>query len=152
MIRLATPKDLPRLMELSKDYHFASRFKRFALWEDSTEGWQNLLLGSIEGPETDIIVYEKDDVVVGYIMAYILPMLWRPGIKVARVVGIWVDPGSRSLGIGSLLMRAFLIWAKEQGAEWAATGSGTKTGTRAANALARSHGFELEERMFIRRV
>ena len=116
MVRTATNKDIPVISELYRE-----QFKEMARLipnfikegDQSTEFIEN----TIADEESDILVYENDGVVVGFIL---LQAKTRPDFdfmlpgKYCYIMDIIVTENHRGKGFGTALMNSAKKWAKEK--------------------------------------
>ena len=116
MVRKATKNDIPVISELYRE-----QFKEMARLipnfikegDQSTEFIEN----TIADEESDILVYENDGVVVGFIL---LQAKTRPDFdfmlpgKYCYIMDIIVTENHRGKGFGTALMNSAKKWAKEK--------------------------------------
>ena len=116
MVRKATNNDIPAIAELYRE-----QFKEMAKLipdfikegDQSTEFIEN----TIANEESDILVYENADIVVGFIL---LQAKTRPNFpfmlpgKYCYIMDIIVTKIHRGKGFGTALMNAAKDWAKER--------------------------------------
>lgn len=117
MVRKATIDDIPAIAELYREQfrEMAKLIPDFIKEGDqSTEFIENI----ISGDESDILVYEENGNVVGFIL---LQAKTRPDFsfmlpgRYCYIMDIIVTENSRNKGFGTALMNAAKDWAKEQG-------------------------------------
>lgn len=115
MVRKATNNDIPAIAELYREQfrEMAKLIPDFIKEGDqSTEFIEN----TIANEESDILVYENDGMVVGFILlqAKIRPdfPFMLPG-KYCYILDIIVTKNHRGKGFGTALMNAAKDWAKE---------------------------------------
>src|SRR4051794_24314764 len=82
---------------------------------------------------------EVDGVVAGGLMGSYPELTPFVRLREARLNSLWVLPAHRGLGIGGLLVDAFLDWARERGAPYAVVTAFAANPT--AIALYERHGF-----------
>lgn len=116
MIRKAKSNDIPAIAELYREqfYEMSKLIPDFIKeGEQSTEFIEN----TIADEESDILVYENDDTVVGFIL---LQSKTRPDFdfmlpgKFCYIMDIIVTQTHRGKGFGTSLMIAAKEWAKEK--------------------------------------
>ena len=116
MIRKATVDDIPAISELYREQfrEMAKMIPDFIKEGDqSTEFIENI----ISGEECDILVYEDNGNVVGFIL---LQAKARPDFdfmlpgKYCYIMDVIVTENSRGKGFGTALMNSAKDWAKEQ--------------------------------------
>lgn len=116
MTRKATNNDIPAIAELYRE-----QFREMAklIPDFIKEGDQNteFIENTIANEESDILVYENDGVVVGFIL---LQAKKRPDFsfmlpgKYCYIMDIIVTENHRGKGFGTALMNAAKDWAKER--------------------------------------
>ena len=116
MIRKATVDDIPTISELYRE-----QFREMAklIPDFIKEGEQSIefLEKTISDDDSDILVYENDDTVVGFIL---LQAKERPDFdfmipgKYCYIMDIIVTESHRNKGFGTALMNSAKDWAKEQ--------------------------------------
>lgn len=121
MIRKATHADLPRLLELGAMMHAESRF-RVLRWNADKMG--GLLSDLIHGEHGCVLVSEKGGVIVGGFVGVLLPH-WCSDDRVANDLALFVDPEHRGGTSAARLVRAFVKWARENGAAMVTAGVST---------------------------
>lgn len=116
MVRKATFDDIPAIADLYREQfrEMAKLMPDFIKGGDqSTEFIENI----ISGEECDILVYEDNGNVVGFIL---LQAKIRPDFdfmiqgKYCYIMDVIVTENSRSKGFGTALMNSAKDWAKEQ--------------------------------------
>jgi predicted N-acetyltransferase YhbS len=114
MIRNATPLDVDRLVELGTLMHAESpRFKGFAYQPEKVATMIEWLMGSETGL---VLVAEHDGEVVGGIMAMAMPH-YACDLVQASDLAFFVHPEYRGGATALRLVRGYLAWAKDAGAE-----------------------------------
>ena len=116
MIRKAIHNDIPAISELYRE-----QFREMAklIPDFIKEGDQNIefLEKTISNDDSDILVYEKDGTVVGFIL---LQAKERPDFdfmlpgKYCYIMDIIITENQRKKGFGIALMNSAKDWAKEQ--------------------------------------
>ena len=116
MIRKATVDDTPAIAELYRE-----QFREMAklIPDFIKEGDQSIefLEKTISNDDSDILVYENDGIVVGFIL---LQAKERPDFdfmipgKYCYIMDIIVTEAHRNKGFGTALMNSAKDWAKEQ--------------------------------------
>ena len=116
MIRKSTHNDIPAIAELYRE-----QFKEMAklIPDFIKEGEQSIefLEKTISDDDSDILVYENDDTVVGFIL---LQAKERPDFdfmipgKYCYIMDIIVTESHRNKGFATALMNSAKDWAKEQ--------------------------------------
>ena len=116
MIRKAIHSDIPAISELYRE-QFREMSKLIP--DFIKEGDQSIefLENTISNDDSDIIVYENDDIVVGFIL---LQAKERPDFdfmlpgKYCYIMDVIVTEAHRNKGFGTALMNSAKDWAKEQ--------------------------------------
>ena len=116
MIRKATHNDIPTISELYRE-----QFREMAklIPDFIKEGYQGIefLENTISNDDSDILVYENDGTVVGFILlqAKVRPDFdfMIPG-KYCYIMDVIVTRTHRNKGFGTALMNSAKDWAKEQ--------------------------------------
>ena len=117
-VRLATAADLPELMRLAHDFHFAMKAKKYALWEDSEVGWRAWIEACIAGGDK-ICIYSPG---VAFCTAVCGSAFWNPAVVAVYETVLWVDPKERGKGIATEIIAAMDAWARAKGATMLAVG------------------------------
>lgn len=112
MIRPATHDDIERLVELGEQMHAESRFAKLSFDHDKV---RNLFAHLIESPDGLLIVADVDGLIIGGFAGYVVEHYFAL-TKVASDFGLFVAPEHRGGMTAPRLMRAYVEWAKEQGA------------------------------------
>lgn len=116
MIRKATHNDIPAISELYRE-QFREMSKLIP--DFIKEGDQSIefLEKTISNDDSDILVYENDGIVVGFIL---LQAKERPDFdfmlpgKYCYIMDIIITEAHRNKGFGTALMNSAKDWAKEQ--------------------------------------
>ncbi|GIJ45906.1 hypothetical protein Val02_27920 [Virgisporangium aliadipatigenens] len=120
-VRPATASDLPALARLSGGL-FAIDAGQFDPWTDQewpARDGETYFGKLIAGDASAIWLAELGDEPIGYATGKLGgPYSTRP-VSVADLESVFVAEGHRSGGAGEALVRAFLAWARDQGAELA---------------------------------
>ena len=93
----------------------SSRDPRFHLGEAPEESYRQQLGEMLENPENALYVAENDRIVIGYVLALILPN--PPGFKEPHygfIAEMVVDPSLRRSGTGRLLWERARRWFKRK--------------------------------------
>jgi N-acetylglutamate synthase-like GNAT family acetyltransferase len=111
IIRTATEKDIPRLLELYRQLSFhPEEYKKPPL-----EECKKVLAKMSKVPGYSLLVAEEGGEVIGTTALAILPGMAHGTSSFAVVESVVVDEKRRSKGIGKLLMEYCLARAKEAG-------------------------------------
>lgn len=116
MIRKATYKDIPAISELYRE-QFREMAKLIPDFIKEGNQSKEFLEKTITNDDSDILVYENDGVIVGFIL---LQAKTRPDFefmlpgKYCYIMDILVTEMHRGKGFGTALMNAAKNWAKEK--------------------------------------
>ena len=116
MIRKSTVDDIPAIAELYRE-QFREMSKLIPDFIKEGDQSIEVLEKTISNDDSDILVYENDGTVVGFIL---LQAKERPGFdfmipgKYCYIMDVIVTKNSRSKGFGTALMNSAKDWAKEQ--------------------------------------
>lgn len=152
-IREATQADTVRVLPLARQFHFAARLKRFATFEDSTDGWINWLDRCIDGVDGLCCVAEDEGRIIGFCTAVVGAAFWNPAVRFVQETAVWVDEEHRGKGAGTGLVVAIEEWAERMGCDMVAAGAsqGLKNPKDMRRVLT-GRGYQLEERHYIKRL
>jgi GNAT superfamily N-acetyltransferase len=106
-IRPATLDDAEALLSLAR--RFATSF------QVDDQAFRASLVAVVSSESDHLIVAEQGQRVVGYLLASMRHAFWANG-RIGWVEEVMVDEGSRRRGVGRLLMEAFEVEARAQGA------------------------------------
>jgi len=143
MIRHATLKDIPALIELGKVMHAESRYRVLPYLPSRVE---RTLLALMAGAGV-VLVAEVDGEIVGGFMGTCAEHFFSSA-KVAGDLAIFVAPDYRGGLLGARLIKTFVDWAKEQGAKIIDTSVTTGVMTPKTEALFARLGGELVGSVF----
>lgn len=121
MIRRATLLDIPRLVHLGSLMHAESRFRVLTFDRDKLAA---LLQRIIVGELGAVFVSEKEGEVIGG-FAGLLTEHWASPSLVAYDLGLFIEPAHRGGTSAARLVRAFVRWARENGAQLITLGIST---------------------------
>lgn len=120
MIRAATVNDIPAIADLYRE-----QFKEMAELQPYfiQEGDQSeeFILNSISDNDSDILVYEDENNIVGFILLQVKTRPAFPFIvqgKYCYIMDIIVTENSRGKGFGTALMNSAKDWANERGCDF----------------------------------
>ena len=117
IIRLATTADLPAMVALWHEKTVVQQQSdaRFHLLPDGDQRWSAAAANWLSDPCCRILVGERTDGIVGYIVGWIQDA--PPGLspeKVGVVTDIAVGLHSYQSGLGRMLLDALRVWLAEQ--------------------------------------
>lgn len=144
MIRTATHEDIPRLIELGEQMHVESRFARLPFDRDKV---QALFAHLIESPDGLLLVADADGVLVGGFAGYVVEHYFAR-TKVASDFGLFIEPASRGGMTAPRLLKAYIEWAKAQGAVMIQAGITTGVHVEQTTRLYEKLGFRNNGQLF----
>jgi len=106
MIRKANKFDIPFIIEMLKNYRNAAPHKVLNKANDK-EYIEQLLYNLIVGTGF-ILLAEKDNVIIGTIIAVIIPNVWNPKIKQCSEIAYWVEPEFRGGTAAYRLIKSYI--------------------------------------------
>lgn len=112
MIRNATTADIPIMLDLGEAMHAESRYARFPWNRDKVAELIRALIASDDGLA---LVDEMGGMIVGGILAAIEDSFFGPA-RFACEFAVFAEPSARGGMVGARLLRAYVAWAREQGA------------------------------------
>ena len=116
MIRKATMSDIPTISELYRE-QFREMSKLIPDFIKEGDQSKEFIENTITNKESDILVYENDGMIVGFIL---LQAKTRPDFpfmlpgRYCYIMDIIVTKNHRGKGFGTALMNAAKDWAKER--------------------------------------
>lgn len=122
-IRKATAKDIPDIIECSKEFHTCgsalfneNERKLFKFKKNHISILKKLLEKWIRSRNARVFVAEADGKIIGYILATTnkLASVYEHGHEI-HIEGIFIRELFRKKGVGKMLLREAEIWAKEKG-------------------------------------
>ena len=142
-IRPATKADqaaLGRLGAALMRQHHASDPRRFILTDRPEEGYGRFLVSQPANPDYLVLVAERSNEVVGYVLAGLEPTSWKDLRGPCGFIhDVYVHESARRQGIAHDLLRAAIEWAHSKGRSQVVLYS--KTGNEAAQRLFAKLGF-----------
>jgi ribosomal protein S18 acetylase RimI-like enzyme len=118
-IRPATKSDLVALGRLGAALmrqHHASDPRRFVLVDRPEEGYGRFLVSRLTNPDFLVLVAERANEVVGYVLAGIDPTSWRDLRGPCGFIhDVYVHESARRQGIAQSLLRDAIAWAHSRG-------------------------------------
>jgi ribosomal protein S18 acetylase RimI-like enzyme len=122
-IRKATAKDIPAIIECSKEFHTCgtalfneNERKLFKFKKNHISILKKFLEKWIRSRKAQVFVAEVDEEIIGYMIATTnkLASVFEHGHEI-YIEGIFVRELFRRKGVGKMLMREVEKWAKEKG-------------------------------------
>jgi GNAT superfamily N-acetyltransferase len=111
IIRQATEKDIPRILELYKQLSFEPEKYKAAPPNDARKIFRKMA----DYPDYHLLVAEDNDIVVGTCLLAVLPGFAHGTSSFGVVEYVVVDEKYRSRGIGRLMMESVKSLAKQSG-------------------------------------
>lgn len=105
MIRTADKFDLPQIVEMLR--HYRSQSPLECLRSANNEQYILSLLSRMLAGAGLILVAEKEDSIVGMILAVKVPNIWDPDILSMTELAYWVEPEHRNSTIGYRLLQEY---------------------------------------------
>jgi hypothetical protein len=106
MIRKGNKFDIPFIVEMLKNYRNAAPLKVLNEANDK-EYIEQLLFNLIVGSGF-ILLAEKDNVIIGTIIAGIIPNIWNPKVKQCSEIAYWVEPEFRGGTAAYRLLKSYI--------------------------------------------
>jgi hypothetical protein len=106
MIRKGNKFDIPFIIEMLKNYRNAAPLKVLNEANDK-EYIEQLLFNLIVGSGF-ILLAEKDNVIIGIIIAGIIPNIWNPKVKQCSEIAYWVEPEFRGGTAAYRLLKSYI--------------------------------------------
>ena len=142
-IRPATQSDqvpLGRLGAALMRQHHASDPRRFLLTDRPEEGYGRFLVGLLANPDYLVLVAERANEVVGYVLAGLEPTSWRDLRGPCGFIhDVYVHESARREGTGQSLLRSAIAWVHSKGMSQVVLWS--KSGNDSAQRLFAKLGF-----------
>jgi len=109
MIRKASKYDIPFIIAMLKDYRNVSDIECLKKTNDK-KYIENLLFHIIMG-KGFILLAEKNNKIIGMLIAGIVPNVWNPAILQLSELAYWVNPDARGGTAGYRLIKQYVIEA-----------------------------------------
>lgn len=147
-VRLATVSDVDALVELGRKFVSYSNYSNMISVSDD-----NIARGLCGILDVGVVfVADKKGVIVGGIAGAMSSLWFAPHVKVATELAWWVREEDRNTPAAVRLLRAFEIWAADQGASHIAMSDLIIQGDAPAGKLFEKLGYTLTERSHIKGV
>lgn len=114
-IREATVEDIPRLIELGREFFDMTELGKVTEYDPQSAG--RCFMGLIESASSVVLVIEKEGTIIGGAGATIYPFYFNLGHKVAQEFFWFISEEHRGGAISIRLFNMLEAWAKEHGAE-----------------------------------
>ncbi len=142
-IRPAAKSDeaaLGRLGAALMRQHHASDPRRFIIVDRPEAGYGRFLVSMLANPDFRVLVAERSDEVVGYVLAAIEPTSWKDLRGPCGFIhDVYVHESARRQGFGQDLVRAAIAWVHSRGLSQVVLWS--KSGNESAQRLFAKLGF-----------
>jgi hypothetical protein len=106
MIRKGNKFDIPFIVEMLKNYRNAAPLKVLNEANDK-EYIEQLLFNFIVGSGF-ILLAEKNNVIIGMIIAGIIPNVWNPKVRQCSEIAYWVEPEFRGGTAAYRLLKSYI--------------------------------------------
>lgn len=149
MIRLATPGDVPAIVEMGRWFHEDAGWGDISpfLEKDCAE----TVAGMIEGESGIVLVAEDEDGLIGMAGAMLFPLYFNKAHLSGQELFLYVRPGCRN-GIGGKLLATLETEARAAGAESFIMIALDKVSPEATGRFYRHRGYRPAEHSYIRRL
>lgn len=138
-IRLATEKDIPRIVDLYNELTIATtRVEQVS--HPSAEDYRRVFREICADPRHELFIAEDGDRVVGTVILILVPNLSHSATPWALVENLVVTGGHRRRGTGKMLLEYVIVRAREKGCHRIELCSDKRR--EEAHRLYRSVGFE----------
>lgn len=147
MIRTATHADVDAMVELGAAMHRESNYAPLHFNRQRTANFVHWL---IDNPDCFVVVGERDNEVMAYLLAMASPAWFGDGIqKIASDLGLYVRPENRRGATAIQLVQAYRQWGLKRG--YAQIRAGTSAGQQgqSANAIYEHFGFQRAGHCFV---
>ena len=104
IVRAATSDDMLRLVEMGESFFAVSGCDDMTGWDG--EEFAAVCTRMINSDKAAILIAEKDGWITGMAAALVFPVYFDPSRMMAQEMFWWVEPDSRSAGIGMALLQA----------------------------------------------
>ena len=105
-MRLANKFDIPQIIEMLKEYRSAAPIE--ILNQANDKQYVEQLLSNLIAGSGFIVVAEKNNILVGMLIAAIFPNIWNPKITQCSEIAYWVKPEYRGGTAGYRLIKEYI--------------------------------------------
>ena len=105
-IRKASPFDIPQIIERLREYR--SNMPYGFLSDADDEEYVRGMLSQLIAGQGLVLVAERETVIIGILIAGIMPSIWSPKHLMLQEFAYWVDPQHRGGTAGYRLLREYL--------------------------------------------
>ena len=106
MIRQANKFDIPHIVEMLKHYRDAAPIEILRQADD--QNYIEGLLTEIMVGAGFILLAEKDGLIIGMIIAGIIPNVWNPKVRQCSEIAYWVEPEFRGGTAAYRLLKSYI--------------------------------------------
>ena len=106
MIRQANKFDIPKIIEMLKNYRDAAPIEILRKADD--QNYIEGLLTEIMIGAGFILLAEKNDEIIGMIIAGIIPNVWNPKVRQCSEIAYWVEPEFRGGTAAYRLLKSYV--------------------------------------------
>lgn len=138
MIRPANYEDIPALVDLGAVMHQESRYRVLPYAPNKVFG---LLANMIEKDTGLLVVAEREGKIIGGFLGLVVEH-WFSNSRIATDFALFIHPDHRGGMTAARLLKRFVAWSREQGAELITAGITTGVNADASTRLYQSIGFE----------
>lgn len=148
MVRFATLDDLPRLVELGREFHAATILADVVQYHAETSA--DVARGMILNPDCAIFVLEIGGQLVGMISGTIQPLYFNRHVQTVQQFFYYVDPAHR--GLSSLrLLAALERWGADHGATLFFSGAKNDSREQGMDTMLRRRQYQPLETIYMRK-
>lgn len=105
-IRKASPFDVPQIIEKLRDYRSHMPYGFLADADD--EEYIKTMLAQLMAGQGVVLVAERKTVIIGILIAGIMPSIWSPKHLLLTEFAYWVDPECRGGTAGYRLLKQYM--------------------------------------------
>lgn len=106
MIRLANKFDVKNIIEILKQYREVAPLE--AMQKADDESYIETLISGIIAGNGHIFLAEKNDQIIGILMAAKFPNIWNPKVMQMSEIAYWVNPENRGSTAGYRLIETYI--------------------------------------------
>lgn len=104
-MRLANKFDIPQVIEMLKEYRNAAPIE--ILNQANDKQYVEQLLSNLIAGSGFIVVAEKNNILIGMLIAAIFPNIWNPKVNQCSEIAYWVKPEHRGGTAGYRLIKEY---------------------------------------------
>lgn len=154
MIRIERHPDAERIVDVQRMIEDLCRESDCGKWwSTDAKDVQTFIVDCLVGPlgYCAVAIDSESGETSGCLLGFAGELPFNHKVRVAREVILWADPKHRGKSVGETLVKDFVEWSREAGAELASIGSTYGFGEKHIKKIADGLGFELQETMYLRR-